>query len=70
MTSASENTFYHQTKTSINFWYRQKLNFRFLIQPYKTLLTALNLESAAFSNNKIIIIIIIWKVVHNLKFFY
>ena len=28
---------YHQTKTPINFWCRQKLNPKFLIQPSKTL---------------------------------
>ena len=30
-------TFYHQIKTSINFWYRQGLNPRSLIQPSEIL---------------------------------
>ena len=33
--------FYHQTKTSINFWCRRRLNLRFFIQPLETLLIKL-----------------------------
>ena len=32
---------YHQTKTSIDFWYKQELNPRFFIQQQKTLLIEL-----------------------------
>ena len=40
--SASDNcALYHQTKTSIDFWYRQELNLRSLIQPLETLLVKL-----------------------------
>ena len=33
--------FYHQTKTPIDFWYRQGLNLKSLIQPLETLLVKL-----------------------------
>ena len=41
-------TFYHQTKTSIDFWYRRRLNHRPLIQLSKTLLVEL-IETHHFS---------------------
>ena len=37
MGSAPNDTLYHQTKTPIGFWCRQRLNFRSLIQPSETL---------------------------------
>ena len=37
MTSALDDTFYHQTKIPIDFWYRRELKPRFLIQPSETL---------------------------------
>ena len=33
--------FYHQIKTPISFWYRWRLNFKYLIQLLKTLLVEL-----------------------------
>ena len=32
MTFSPDNVFYHQVKTPIDFWYKWRLNFRFLIQ--------------------------------------
>ena len=46
--------FYHQTKTSISFWYRRKLNPKFLIQSSKTLLVELT-ESHLFLQISIIL---------------
>ena len=46
--------FYHQTKTSISFWYRRKLNPKFLIQSSKTLLVELT-ESHLFLQISIIV---------------
>ena len=40
---SNDCVFYYQTKTIINFWCRQELNFRHLIQPLETLLIKLNL---------------------------
>ena len=37
MTSAPDNTLYHQTKTPINFLYKRELNLRSLIQLVETL---------------------------------
>ena len=37
MGSTLDNTLYHQTKTPIDFWYKQVLNLKSLIQSLETL---------------------------------
>ena len=48
-------TLYHQTKTSIGFWYRQGLNSKSLIQPSETLpvkLTGIHKDILALGGTK------------------
>ena len=37
MAYITDDVFYHQTKTLIDFWYRRRINSKFLIKPSETL---------------------------------